>query len=435
MPVNIPTTNKPRIVVIGGGFGGLQVVRNLKSVEAQVVWIDKENYHTFQPLLYQVATSGLEPDSIAYPLRQVIKKQDNAVFRMTEVLNIKPAEKCIETAMGQIFYDFLVIAAGAKTNYFGMVDIQRNAIPMKSLPQALDVRSFILGNLEKAYQTDSVKERDSLMNFVIVGGGPTGVEMAGALGELKHHILPRDYPDLELSKMQIHIIEMQNRLLGSMSIQASKSAQQFLEKSVINIWLNTCVKSYDGSTLILSTGKKLCATTVIWTAGVAGAVIPGLKDDAIFKGNRIRVDQFNRVKGYPNIFAIGDIAAMITDKVPEGYPMLAPVAIQQGRHLAKNLKKLIHDQPLRPFVYRDLGVMATIGRNHAVCDLKFMKCQGVFGWFIWLVVHLLLLIGFRNKLVTFLNWAWSYFSYDRSLRLIIRPYKRNLNTGEQKLNA
>jgi len=435
MPVNIPTTNKPRIVVIGGGFGGLQVVRNLKSVEAQIVWIDKENYHTFQPLLYQVATSGLEPDSIAYPLRQVIKKQDNAVFRMTEVQNIKPDEKSIETAMGQIFYDFLVIAAGAETNYFGMVDIQKNAIPMKSLPQALDVRSIILGNLEKAYQIDSVKERDRLMNFVIVGGGPTGVEMVGALGELKHHILPRDYPDLELSKMQIHIIEMQNRLLGSMSIQSSKSAQQFLEKLGINIWLNTRVNSYDGTTLILSTGKKLCATTVIWTAGVAGTVIPGLKDDAIFKGNRIRVDQFNRVKGYPNIFAIGDIAAMITDKVPEGYPMLAPVAIQQGRHLAKNLKKLIHDKPLLPFVYRDLGVMATIGRSHAVCDLKFMKCQGVFGWFVWLFVHLILLIGFRNKLVTLINWAWSYFSYDRSLRLIIRPYKRNLNTGEQKLNV
>ena len=430
MPVNIPTTNKPRIVVIGGGFGGLQVVRNLKSVEVQVVWIDKNNYHTFQPLLYQVATSGLEPDSIAYPLRQVIKKQDNAVFRMTEVLNIKPEENCIETGMGQVFYDFLVIAAGAKTNYFGMDDIQRNAIPMKSLPEALNVRNCILGNLEKAYQTDCVEERDSLMNFVIVGGGPTGVEMAGALGELKHHILPQDYPDLELSKMQIHIIELQDRLLGSMSIRSSKGAQEFLEKFGINIWLNTSVNSYDSTILNLSTGKQLCATTVIWTAGVAGTVVPGLKHDAIFKGNRIRVDHFNRVKDYPNIFAIGDIAAVITDEVPQGYPMLAPVAIQQGRHLAKNLNELIHDKPLRPFVYRDSGHMATIGRSYAVCDLKFMKCQGVIGWFLWLFVHLIHLIGFRNKLVTLINWAWNYLSYDRSLRLIIRPYKKNLNTGE-----
>jgi len=424
MSFNIPAVDKPRIVVIGGGFGGLQVVKGLKNVDAQVVWLDKNNYHTFQALLYQVATSGLEPDSIAFPLRQIIKKQKNAVFRMTEVSKINPDDHCIETPNGTLNYDYCVIAVGAKPNYFGMHDIQKHSVTMKSLPQALDLRSLILGNLEKAYQTDSQQERDSLMNFVIVGGGPTGVEMAGALGELKHHILPLDYPDLELKKMQIHIIEMQDRLLGAMSEESSKSTQEFLKKYDINIWLKTSVQSYDGLTLTLSNGKKFQTATVVWAAGVNGSVLPGLKEEIIIKGNRLKVDEHNKIKDTSNIYAIGDVAAMITDELPDGHPMLAPVAIQQGRHLARNLKRLLNNQPLKPFVYRDLGVMATVGRSHAVCDLKFLKIRGLFGWFVWLLVHLLLLIGFRNKMVTFVNWAWSYFSYDRSLRLIIRPFKK-----------
>ncbi len=424
MSVNIPATDQPRIVVVGGGFGGLQVIKGLKNIDAQVIWIDKNNYHNFQALLYQVATAGLEPDSIVYPLRKIIKKYKNTIFRMTEVLAVRPDENCLETTIGRISYDYLVLASGSNPNFFGKEDIQKHAVPMKTVPQALDLRSLILQNFEKALEIDQAQEREKLMNFVIVGGGPTGVEMAGALGELKHHILPKDYPDLDFKKMQIHIIEMKDRLLSFMPVDLSRSAERFLKKFDINIWLNTQVIAYDGNTALLSNGKKLEASTMIWTAGVMGEVIPGLKPEVILPLNRIKVDVFNKVEGSPNIFAIGDVAGMITQQTLNGHPMLAPIAIQQGRHLAKNLKRLIQQKPMVPFVYRDLGVMATVGRSHAVCDLNFIKFQGFIGWFVWLFVHLMLLVGFRSKVVTFINWFWSYISYDRGLRLIIRPYKK-----------
>ena len=424
MPVNIAVTSKPRIVIIGGGFGGIELAKKLKNEDVQVVLLDKNNYHTFQPLLYQVATGGLEPDSIAYPLRKIFKEQSNFIFRMTEVLKIKPETRTIETSIGEISYDYLVIATGSRTNFFGMEDMKKYAVDMKTIPQALDLRSLVLQSFEKALLTVDLEERESLMNFVVVGGGPTGVETAGALGELKNHILPRDYPELDMNKMQIHIVEKADRLFNTMSSQSSIKGEEFLERFKVIVWLNTGVTAYDGKIVTLSNGKQLKSRTVIWAAGVTGASIPGLKPEVIL-GSRIKVDVYNRVEGYENIFAVGDIAAMINDKNPHGHPMLAPVAVGQGKHLAKNLKLLLRKKSMVPFVYRSLGVMATVGRNRAVVELPFIKFHGMFAWFVWMFVHLMSLVGFRNRVVVFVNWMWSYFSYDRGLRLIIQPFKRS----------
>ncbi len=424
MPVNITVTSKPRIVIIGGGFGGIELVKKLKNEDVQVVLLDKNNYHTFQPLLYQVATGGLEPDSIAYPLRKIFKAQPNLIFRMAEVLSIIPERNSIETSIGEITYDYLVIATGSKTNFWGMEDMKKNAVDMKTIPQSLELRNLVLQSFEKALLTVDLEERDSLMTFVVVGGGPTGVETAGALGELKNHILPRDYLELDMHKMQIHIVEKEHRLFSAMSQKSSIKGEEFLKRFNVNVWLNTGVVSYDGKTIVLANGKQLLSQTVIWAAGVAGALIPGLQPESTI-GNRFKVDHYNRVEGYENIFAIGDVAAMITEKNPRGHPMLAPVASQQGKHLAKNLKSLLRKKKIIPFEYRSLGVMATIGRNRAVVELPFVKFQGFFAWFVWMFVHLMALVGFRNRVVVFVNWMWSYFSYDRGLRLIIRPFRRS----------
>jgi len=424
MPVNIPITSNPRILIVGGGFGGIELAKGLRQTDVQIVLVDKNNYHTFQPLLYQVATAALEPASIAYPFREIFKYQKNFLFRMAEVLKIKPEINSIETSIGDIDYDFLVVASGSKTNYFGLEEVQKNATPMKTIPQAIALRNLMLENFEKAVLTNNIEERECLMNIVVVGGGPTGVETAGALGELRKIVLPRDYPELDFQRMQVHVIDMDDRLLKTMSPEASLSAEKFLKKFDVNLWLNTKVTSYDGKALSLSNGRNLFSTTVIWAAGVTGALIPGLKDEAMTPSNRIKVNASNQVEGYGNIFAIGDIAAMLTEQTPKGHPMLAPVAIKQARLLAKNLERLIQKKSMEVFVYRDFGVMATIGRNHAVVDFPFLKFQGILAWFVWLFVHLMALVGFRNKLIAFVNWAWSYFSYETGLRLIIRPFKK-----------
>ena len=424
--MNIPESNHPRIVIIGGGFGGLMVAKSLKNKPFQVVILDRHNYHTFQPLLYQVATAGLEPDSIAHPLRTVFTGYKNVFFRMAEVQGILTDKKEVETSIGSIQYDHLVIATGSKTNFFGLESIKQLSMPMKTIPEALNLRSLMLQNFEAALLTDDLKKREELMNYVIVGAGPTGVELAGALAELKRHVLPHDYPDLDIRRMSIHLVEAADRVLASMSDVSSKKALHYLERLGVQVWTNTFVKDYDGSTVVTN-NKPLPGSTLIWAAGVTGALPGGLTSEQVI-GGRIAVDEFNKVHGTDDIYAIGDVAVMQSEVNPKGHPMLAQVAMQQGTLLGKNLMRAFSDKKLVPFVYKDLGSMATVGRNLAVVDLPRMKIQGFFGWAIWMGVHLVSIVCFRNKVNTLCNWIWNYLNYDRGVRLIIRPYEPKKTT-------
>lgn len=423
MKVNVPELNLPRVIIIGGGFGGINLAESLKNAPVQVVMFDKHNYHTFQPLLYQVATGGLEPDSIAFPLRKMFKRRPNFFFRMAEVLKVNPENKTVETSIGEINYDFLVVATGSKTNFFGNEGVARNARGMKNIPEALDLRSQILQNFERAVLTTDIDERVALMNFVVVGAGPTGVETAGALAELKRHILPKDYPELDLRQMQIHLIEAGEKLLPGMSEVSSENARKALTKMGVHLWLNTRVEDYNGAEVKTNGPTSLLARTVIWSAGVVGNTIAGLEEN-LGRGRRMEVDQFNRLRGIPGVYAIGDIASMSTEAFPEGHPGVAQVAIQQGKNLAKNIKNTLFGKSLVPFKYFDKGSMATIGRNRAVAETGKFRFKGLLAWLMWMVVHLLYLAGFRNKLVVFINWFWSYLTYDKGNRLIIRPFKR-----------
>ncbi|WP_347925172.1 NAD(P)/FAD-dependent oxidoreductase [Pontimicrobium sp. SW4] len=423
--MNIPESEFPRIVIIGGGFAGINLAKSLANKKAQVVLLDKDNYHTFQPLLYQVSTAGLEPDSIAYPLRKIIKRHKHSFFRLAEVNNIDTTLQIVETNIGNLKYDYLVIATGTKTNFFGNKTIEANSMPMKKVPQALNIRSLILQNFEKATIANTIDKRKAFLNFVIVGGGPTGVELAGAIAELKNHILPRDYRDLDSSNMQIHLLEGNSRVLPPMSEHASKKAERFLKKLGVQVHCNTFVKEYDGLSVITNTDLKLQSETLIWAAGVTGDPVSGLNAEALVdRLNRYKVNQYNQVEGYDTIFALGDIAYMETKDYPKGHPQVAQPAIQQGKLLGKNLIRLINNQTLKPFVYKDKGSMATIGRNKAVVDLKHYKFAGFFAWFVWMFVHLMSLVGFRNRVITFFNWTYNYINFDKAARLIIRPFKK-----------
>lgn len=423
--MNIPKSNLPRIVIIGGGFAGVNLSKKLANKNVQVVLLDKHNYHTFQPLLYQVSSSGLEPDSIAYPLRKILKKHKTSFFRLAEVKEIKPEHNEIVTDIGNLSYDYLVLATGTKTNFFGNKTIESNSMPMKTVSQALDIRSLILQNFEKAAIADSKEERQAYLNFVIVGGGPTGVELSGAIAELKNHILPRDYHDLNADDMSIHLMEGNERVLSAMSEHASKKAEEFLNALGVIVHCNTYVENYDGLKVVTNTDMKMQSETLIWAAGVTGAPVKGLKADALMeKANRYRVDHFNRVEGYDNIFAIGDIALMKTEAFPNGHPQVAQPAIQQGALLGKNFLKLINGKKMKPFVYNDKGSMATIGRNKAVVDLKHYKFGGFFAWFVWMFIHLMSLVGFRNRVIVLFNWSYNYINFDKAARLIIRPFKK-----------
>ncbi len=422
LTLHIPDTDKPRIVIIGGGFAGIEISKKLKNLPVQLVLLDRHNYYTFIPLLYQVATAGLEPDSVAWPLRKLMEDFPDSYFRMAKVNRIAPEEKKIYTAVGALHYDYLIIASGSRTNYFGMEDKFKLSFPLKRVPQALDLRSHILQNFEKVVMTQDEEEKNKLLTFCIVGGGPTGVEVAGALGELKQHVLPKDYPEIDFAFMRIVLIEGTGRLLNGMSEKSGKRALQYLKDFGVDVRLNTMMDSYNGQEIFLKGGEKIQSQTLVWAAGVQGNVIDGFSEDKIIKG-RIAVDAYNRVAGYEDIFAVGDVAVMRTEHFPNGHPMLAPVAIQQGKHLAKNFKNLLEKAPLKPFKYFDKGYMATIGRKRAVVDLpKRGSFGGFFAWLIWMVIHLFFLIGFRNKLIVLFNWAYNYFTYDRGIRLIIRTF-------------
>jgi len=423
--MNIPESTLPRVVIIGGGFAGVKLVKTLANTNLQVVLIDKHNYHTFQPLLYQVSSSGLEPDSIAYPLRKIIKNHKTTFFRLAEVEQIFPDKSIVKTSIGDIKFDYLVVATGTKTNFFGNDTVKTHSMPMKSVPQALNIRSLILQNFEKAAIANTKTEREAFLNFVIVGGGPTGVELAGAIAELKNNILPRDYKDLNPEDMHIHLLEGAKRVLPPMSEHASKKAERFLSNLGVKVHCNTFVKNYDGIQVITNTDLKFQSETLIWAAGVTGAPIHGLNVNALVENkNRYKVNRFNQIEGYDNIFAVGDIAFMSTENYPNGHPQVAQPAIQQGRLLGRNLLKKINNKPMKPFVYKDKGSMATIGRNKAVVDLKHFKFGGFFAWFVWMFVHLMSLVGFRNRVIVFFNWTYNYINFDKAARLIIRPFKK-----------
>ena len=423
--MNIPETDLPRVIVIGGGFGGISIARKLVNKDVQLVVFDKRNYHTFQPLLYQVSTSGLEPDSIAFPLRKLFNNGKNTFFRLAEVNNVDPEEKKIHTSVGELSFDYLVIATGSKTNFFGNENVEKNSVWMKTVPQALNLRSLILENLEQASITSDVEKRKKLLNFVIAGAGPTGVELSGAIAEMRRNVIPKDYPDFDTSEMHVHLIEGMDRVLPPMSEKASKNAQKYLENLGVEIHLSTFVKDYDGQTVTTSEGKTFSTETFVWSAGVTGAPIEGFSGKSFMeKGNRYSVNSYNQVGGYKNIFAIGDIAMMKSEEYPKGHPMVAQPAIQQGKHLAKNILKDTKGQQMQSFSYFDKGTMATVGRNRAVVDLKQLKFGGTLAWYVWMFVHLWFLVGTKNKVITFFNWLYNYVKYDSAERLIVRPFKK-----------
>lgn len=429
MNINVPEVKVPRVVIVGCGFGGLQLAKSLADADVQVVLLDKNNYFTFQPLLYQVATAGLEADSIAYPIRKIFKGQRNFHFRMATVEAIERERNLLQTNIGDIAYDYLVLATGSTTNFFGKKDFEANAMPMKSVTETLNLRSLMLQNFERALLVRDVKEQEALMTFVVVGGGPTGVELAGALSELKKHVLPNDYPELDFRKMRVILIENGNNVLQMMNESNKVKARKYLEELGAELWLNTSVSTYDGAMVTTNTNKSLHTATLIWAAGIKGVLVNGLQPEAITPRSRIATDEYSKVVGCENIFAIGDVAAMSVDQYPNGHPQVAPVAIQQAELLAKNLQRLIQQKPLEKFVYRDKGTMATVGRNKAVVETMGFHFGGFFGWFVWMALHLMLLVGYRNRLVVFINWLWNYISYDRNIRLIIRPYSKTTVTN------
>ncbi|SFR32233.1 NADH dehydrogenase [Robiginitalea myxolifaciens] len=414
----------PRIVIVGAGFGGIELAKALKYTKAQIILVDRNNYHNFQPLMYQVATGGMEPDSIAYPVRRIFRMQHNLTFRMAEVTLADWERSKLHTTIGTIPYDYLVIATGSTTNYFNFEPQKDELLTLKSVPDALNIRSYLYQNLEKALADYSGESLEEIMNVAVVGGGPAGIELAGALAEMKKHVIPKDFPDLDTSRMSINLYQSGDRVLNAMSEAASANALKYLRELGVNVHLNSRVSAYENDCVMLEDGSCFPTDTVLWTAGVCAAPIKGLPKEAYVGGNRLQVDAINRVEGTKEVFAIGDVAACITEDNPRGLPMLAPVAQQQGKHLAKNLNRLLRKKETRPFTYRDKGVMATVGRAKAVADLPFVKLRGSFAWFIWMGVHVFSLVGFRNKLSALYQWAFNYVSYDRPLGLIIRPYRR-----------
>ncbi|MFD2521688.1 NAD(P)/FAD-dependent oxidoreductase [Emticicia soli] len=422
MEPNIPDTSQKRIVIVGAGFGGLALAQKLANRDVQIVLIDKNNYHQFQPLFYQVAMAGLEPSSISFPLRKIFQHKKNVHIRITGVTKVTPEENKIETELGEIRYDYLVLATGAGTNFFGMKNMIDNAIPMKSVSEAIYLRNRVLQNFEDALTTKDTETREGLMNIVVVGGGPTGVEVSGTLAEMKKIILPKDYPELDFNLMKIYLFESSPEVLEVMSDDASAKGKEYLERLGVIVKTGVRITDFDGQFAYTSTNEKIRTHNVVWAAGIKGNAVDGFVSETYGRGARMKVNAFNQVEGFDNIFAVGDIAIMSGDeKFPNGHPQVAQPAIQQGKLLAKNILKIMRGENPVPFEYKDLGSMATVGRNLAVVDLPFWKFQGAFAWYVWMFVHLMSILGIKNKVMVFINWLWSYVTYDQSLRLIIKP--------------
>lgn len=419
MGFNIADTDKKRVVIIGGGFGGLKLANRLKISHFQVVLIDKNNYHQFPPLLYQVASSGLESSSISFPFRKIFQKRDDFYFRLAEVEAVIREKNLIRTTIGELRYDYLVIASGTVTNFFGNEVIQQKALPMKTIEEALILRNTLLTHFEKATVCTDPVEKQALMNIVIVGGGATGVEVSGVLAEMKHFVLPKDYPDLKQSEMNIYLVEGSPKLLFAMSEEASENARRFLEKMGVTVMLQKKVVDYKDDKAILDDGSFITTKTVVWVSGVTATRFEQISNDELGRGGRILVDEYNRLAGSPNVFAIGDVCLQTEKDYPNGHPQVAQVAIQQGKLLAANLKRIENGQPLKTFHYKDLGTLATVGRNKAVADLHKVKLHGFIAWLVWMGVHLRSILGVKNKIMVLIEWIWSYFTYDQSIRLIL----------------
>jgi len=416
-----------KVIIVGGGFGGLKLARKLSNKKGfDVLLIDKFNFHQFQPLFYQVATAGLDASNISFPLRKAFQKSKNIRIRVTTLQQVIPNENKIVTATGEETYDVLVLATGADTNFFGNKQLEANAFPMKSTVEALQLRYKLIQNFEDALATQDPQQLQRLMNVVVVGGGPTGVELSGALAEMKRYVLPKDYPELDFSQMNIFLLEGTQKTLAHMSEFSSGRSRKYLEKLGVKVMTGAQVKDYDGKNVLLGDGQTLPSATVLWAAGIKGNIPDGVDKDLIARGNRIRVDRLNRVLGHQNIYAIGDLAYMETPKYPNAHPQVATVAIQQAKLLANNLVKMNRGEAaLEEYEYKDKGTMATVGRNLAVVDIPKPKLHlgGWLAWLIWMSLHLMLILGVKNKFFVFINWLYNYVTYDQSLRLIFKDKK------------
>lgn len=407
------------IVIIGGGFAGLNLAKELDKNKFRVTILDKNNFHSFPPLFYQIASSGLEPSSISFPFRREMRRLKNTNYHFGEVLEIDSKNSTVRTQFETIKYDQLVIASGTTNNFFNQPELKEKAHTLKSTAEAIRLRNEILDRLERACITTDRERRRQLLSFVVVGGGPSGVEVAGALGEMKRYILNKEYPEIDIDDVRVILIEGTDRFLRTMSERASHDAKVYLGHLMIETRLNCMMKSYENNVLHLSTGEEIYCETLIWTAGITGNKINGISDDSITRGNRYIVDTNCKIKGYDNIYALGDIAYLEDESHPNGYPQVAQVAIQQAKHLAKQLNTGADTA----FKYVDKGSMATIGRNRAVCDLKFAYLYGRPAWATWMFIHLISILGMRNKVNVLINWVWAYLFYTTSLRLLIRPVK------------
>ena len=422
MSINIQRNQKKRVVIVGGGLGGLRLAEDLYGSGMQVVLIDKNNFHQFPPLIYQIASAGIDPSSISFPFRQIFRKRKDFYFRMAEARMVDTEKKILQTSIGKIDYDYLVLAAGATTNFFGNKNIEEWAIPMKTVPEAMGLRNALLSNLERALTCATEEERQELLNVVIVGGGATGVEIAGALAEMRRYVIPYDYPDMDSSLMHIYLIEAGDRLLAGLSQESSQKAYEFLKSMGVDIQFGKMVTDYRDHKVVMKDGTEIPTRTFLWVSGIRANAMPGIDESHLGRGFRFKVDEYNRIPGLNDVFAIGDQCLQTSDAAyPNGHPQVAQVAIQQAKNLAKNLKLInqgADSSELTAFHYKNLGSMATIGRNKAVVEIGKFRSQGFFAWVLWLVVHLRSILGVKNKMIVLLNWLWKYVSYNDSIRMI-----------------